>query len=56
MCASNRSDHPQVVFTSMEIIMITIIDETEEVSTDLLDTLLASVRKENQVKFLPISS
>ncbi|KAL1205574.1 putative sister chromatid cohesion protein PDS5 [Cardamine amara subsp. amara] len=43
-----RSDHPQVVFSSMEIIMITIIDETEEVSTDLLDVLLASVRKENQ--------
>lgn len=36
--------------------MITIIDETEEVSTDLLDVLLASVKKENQVRFLSISS
>lgn len=56
MCASNRSDHPQVVFSSMEIIMITIIDETEEVSMDLLDILLASVRTENQVGYLPLSS
>ncbi|XP_020891162.1 glutamic acid-rich protein isoform X2 [Arabidopsis lyrata subsp. lyrata] len=43
-----RSDHPQVVFSSMEMIMIAIIDETEEVSTDLLDSLLSSVKKENQ--------
>ncbi|ESQ27121.1 hypothetical protein EUTSA_v10018162mg [Eutrema salsugineum] len=43
-----RSDHPQVVFSSMEMIMITILDETEEVSKDLLDTLLSSVKKQNQ--------
>ncbi|CAH2067941.1 unnamed protein product [Thlaspi arvense] len=43
-----RSDHPQAVFSSMEMIMITILDETEEVSTDLLDTLLASVKMEKQ--------
>lgn len=30
--------------------MITVIDETDEVSTDLLDTLLTSVKKENKVK------
>lgn len=29
--------------------MISIIDETEEVSTDLLDTLLACVKNENKV-------
>ncbi|EOA34841.1 hypothetical protein CARUB_v10022426mg [Capsella rubella] len=43
-----RPDHPQVVLSSMEIIMITIIDEIEDVSTDLLDILLANVKKENQ--------
>ncbi|CAN6931552.1 unnamed protein product [Brassica oleracea] len=43
-----RSDHPSVVPSSMEMIMITVIDETDEVSTDLLDTLLTSVKKENQ--------
>ncbi|KAF8103077.1 hypothetical protein N665_0188s0035 [Sinapis alba] len=43
-----RSDHPWVVPSSMEMIMVTVIDETDEVSKDLLDTLLASVKKENQ--------
>uniref|UniRef100_M4CHA3 Tudor domain-containing protein n=1 Tax=Brassica campestris TaxID=3711 RepID=M4CHA3_BRACM len=43
-----RSDHPSVVPSSMEMIMITVIDETDEVSTDLLDTLLTSVKKENK--------
>lgn len=45
-----RSDHPSVVPSSMEMIMITVIDETDEVSTDLLDTLLTSVKKEKQVR------
>lgn len=56
VCAFIRSDHSRVVFSSMEMIMITIIDETEEVSADLLDILLASVKKENQVWFLSVSS
>ncbi|KAF8103411.1 hypothetical protein N665_0188s0347 [Sinapis alba] len=43
-----RSDHPRVVFSSMEMIMITVLDETEQVSRDILDTLLASVKKDNQ--------
>lgn len=34
--------------------MITLLDETEEVSTDMLTTLLASVKKDNQVRFLPV--
>ncbi|XP_010429899.1 PREDICTED: glutamic acid-rich protein-like isoform X2 [Camelina sativa] len=49
-----RPAHPQVVFSSMEMIMITIIDEIEEVSTNLLHILLASVKKENQ-NVLPMS-
>ncbi|CAN6804287.1 unnamed protein product [Brassica oleracea] len=43
-----RSDHPSVVPSSMEMIMITVIDETDEVSKDLMNTLLTSVKKENQ--------
>ncbi|XP_013592626.1 PREDICTED: ABC transporter F family member 4 isoform X2 [Brassica oleracea var. oleracea] len=43
-----RSDHPRVVFSSMEMIMITVLDETEEVSKEFLDILLASVKKDNQ--------
>ncbi|KAF2593174.1 hypothetical protein F2Q70_00045751 [Brassica cretica] len=43
-----RSDHPRVVFSSMEMIMITVLDETEEVSREFLVILLASVKKDNQ--------
>ncbi|KAF5741778.1 hypothetical protein HS088_TW10G00784 [Tripterygium wilfordii] len=43
-----RSNHPYVVFMSMEAVMTVVIDESEEVSADLLNPLLASVRKENQ--------
>ncbi|KAF8106116.1 hypothetical protein N665_0147s0070 [Sinapis alba] len=40
-------DCPQPVLLSMETIMITIIDESEEVSMDLLEILLATVKKES---------
>lgn len=46
-------DHPQPVLHSMETIMITVIDESEEVSMDLLEILLAAVKKENQVSSSP---
>ncbi|XP_010537875.1 PREDICTED: uncharacterized protein LOC104812429 isoform X2 [Tarenaya hassleriana] len=41
-------DHPQAVLLAIDMIMITVIDESEEVSTDLLNVLLACVRKENK--------
>lgn len=43
-----RSNHPHFVFAAMETIMTLVIDESEDVSWDLLRILLASVRKENQ--------
>ncbi|KAJ4718625.1 Sister chromatid cohesion protein PDS5 B-B like [Melia azedarach] len=43
-----RSNHPHVVFSSMETIMTLVVDESEDVSSDLLSILLASVRKDNQ--------
>ncbi|KAL1221409.1 putative sister chromatid cohesion protein PDS5 [Cardamine amara subsp. amara] len=43
-----RLDHPQIVLLSMETIMITVIDESEEVPMDLLEVLLTTVKKENQ--------
>ncbi|XP_059456807.1 sister chromatid cohesion protein PDS5 homolog C-like isoform X3 [Corylus avellana] len=43
-----RSNHPHAVFSAMETIMTLIIDESEEISLDLLSPLLASVKKENQ--------
>ncbi|XP_048594117.1 sister chromatid cohesion protein PDS5 homolog E-like isoform X1 [Brassica napus] len=40
-------DCPQTVLVSMETIMVTVIDESEEVSMDLLAILLGPVRKES---------
>ncbi|XP_060200200.1 sister chromatid cohesion protein PDS5 homolog D-like [Lycium barbarum] len=44
-----RSDHPNVVFTSMEEIMTLLIEESDEISMELLQPLLDSLRKENQI-------
>jgi hypothetical protein len=43
-----RPDHPQLVLVSMETIMITVIDESEEVPMDLLEILLTTVKKDSQ--------
>ena len=43
-----RSNHPPPVLSTMETIMNLVIDESEDISLDLLSSLFASVRKENQ--------
>ncbi|KAF5453295.1 hypothetical protein F2P56_028207 [Juglans regia] len=43
-----RSNQPHTVFSAMETIMTLVIDESEEISSDLLVPLLASVKKENE--------
>ncbi|XP_022960039.1 uncharacterized protein LOC111460907 isoform X3 [Cucurbita moschata] len=43
-----RSNHPPAVFSAMEAIMTNVLDESEEISSDLLRPILVSVRKENQ--------
>ena len=43
-----RSNHPLVVLSTMETIMTLVIDESEDISLDLLSSLFASVRKESQ--------
>ncbi|KAL4285725.1 hypothetical protein AHAS_Ahas19G0014900 [Arachis hypogaea] len=45
-----RSNHLQDVIDSMELIMTLVLDESDEVSADLLRPLLDSLRKENQVQ------
>ncbi|QHN75574.1 uncharacterized protein DS421_19g636470 [Arachis hypogaea] len=45
-----RSNHLQDVIDSMELIMTLVLDESDEVSADLLRPLLDSLRKENQLK------
>ncbi|KAL5063404.1 hypothetical protein RYX36_025141 [Vicia faba] len=43
-----RSNHPSNVIESMENVMTGILDESEDISMDLLRPLLDSVKKENQ--------
>ncbi|KAG6728148.1 hypothetical protein I3842_02G158800 [Carya illinoinensis] len=43
-----RSNQPDTVFSAMETIMTLVIDESEEISSDLLVPLLATVKKENE--------
>ncbi|KAL5549193.1 hypothetical protein UlMin_004424 [Ulmus minor] len=42
------SNHPLAVFSSMQSIMTLVLEESDQISSDLLSPLLASVRKENQ--------
>ena len=42
-----RSNHPPIVLSAMETIMNLVIDESEDISLDLLSLPFASVRKEN---------
>ena len=43
-----RYNHSRVVFSAMETNMTMVIDESLEISLDLLSPLLASIRKEDQ--------
>ncbi|XP_055832833.1 sister chromatid cohesion protein PDS5 homolog C-like isoform X1 [Solanum dulcamara] len=43
-----REDHPEIVFSSMATIMTLVLEESEEVSLELLTPLLASVKKDNE--------
>ena len=43
-----RSHHPPAVLSAIETIMHLVIDESEDISFDLLSSLFASVRKKNQ--------
>ena len=49
-----RSNHPPAIISAMETIMSLVINESENISLDLLSSLFAIVRKVNQ-NFSPIS-
>lgn len=49
-----RDDHPENVFTSMETIMTLVLEESEDIPTELLSPILASIKKDNQ-EVLPIA-
>ncbi|CAL0305735.1 unnamed protein product [Lupinus luteus] len=46
-----REHHPENVFTSMEIIMTLVLEESEDISLELLSPLLDSVKKGNEEVF-----
>lgn len=46
-----REYHPENVFASMETIMTLVIEESEDISPELLSPVLASVKKDNEVNF-----
>ncbi|KAL9249430.1 Sister chromatid cohesion protein PDS5 homolog C-like protein [Drosera capensis] len=48
-----RENHPESVFSSMETIMALVLEESEEISPELINTILSSLEKDKDV--LPIS-
>lgn len=52
--ATLRAYHPEIIFGSMETIMTLVIEESEDISTDLLAPLLATLRRNNKVNTLCI--
>ncbi|KAG7020414.1 Sister chromatid cohesion protein PDS5-like A [Cucurbita argyrosperma subsp. argyrosperma] len=49
-----RDDHPENVFSSMETIMSLVLEESEDISVELLSPILDSVKKDNE-EILPIA-
>ncbi|CAA7409413.1 unnamed protein product [Spirodela intermedia] len=49
-----RDNHPESVFTSMETIMTLVLEESEDISPDLLSCLLMIVKRDNK-SILPIA-
>ncbi|XP_027355812.1 serine/threonine-protein kinase PRP4 homolog isoform X2 [Abrus precatorius] len=45
---ATREHHPENVFSSMETIMALVLEESEDISLDLLSPLLASIKKDNE--------
>ncbi|KAH6757885.1 hypothetical protein C2S52_023207 [Perilla frutescens var. hirtella] len=43
-----RAYHAEIIFTSMETIMTLVIEESEDISPDLLAPILATIRRNNQ--------
>ncbi|QCE16301.1 transcriptional regulator ATRX [Vigna unguiculata] len=46
-----REYHPENVFSSMETIMTLVVEESEDISLDLLSTLLTRVKKDDEEAF-----
>ncbi|XP_047324394.1 sister chromatid cohesion protein PDS5 homolog C-like isoform X2 [Impatiens glandulifera] len=49
-----RDYHPESIFSAMETIMSLVLEESEEISMELIHPILASVKKDNQ-EILPVA-
>lgn len=47
----NRPNHSEKIFSSMEMIMTLVLEESEDISSELLLSLLNSVKCDNKVNF-----
>lgn len=48
-CLIPRDDHPESVLSSMQNIMVVLLEENEDVREDLLSILLSSLGREKNV-------
>ena len=48
-CFMLRDDHPESVLSSMQTIMVVLLEESEDVREDLLSTILSSLGREKKV-------
>lgn len=46
-----RHYHPSNIFSSMETIMTLVLEESEDISPEILTPLLATMKKDNKVNF-----
>jgi hypothetical protein len=49
MCTFFREHHPDIVYSSMGLIMIIILDEIKEIPLEIVNLLLDCIRNRNQV-------
>lgn len=55
-CFMLRDDHPESVLSSMQTIMVVLLEESEDVSEDLLSILLSALGRGKNVSTSFISS
>lgn len=48
-----RDDHPENVLSSMQTIMVVLLEESEDIREDLLEILLSSLGREKKVSTKP---
>lgn len=48
----HREDHPESVISSMQTIMVVLLEESEDIREELLFTLLSTLGRNKSVSFL----